>query len=275
MINLDQYPNLEIFLENLKLLKEQDFSSMKYDEIYAEYFNKLFNHLSTGGHLNNENFPNLTFYRVRTEKSILPHEHLDLIQTYSYPPANACKNGRGNIQGHPVFYCTDDFIAAVKESNMSKNEVGYLSIWNLRLRRELSFSTYLPENLPQKNTWTPLAKYFHYIFLAYINQIPKEFQEHIRAQQNFIIEKFLSETIPYNITSMICHSDLYKIGDVDFVVYPSAKTIQNYCNYAFHPNVAQNNLVIDRVIRFKVTSDDDEELKVIYGEVGNRKNDRI
>ena len=50
---------------------------------------------------------------------------------------------------------------------------------------------------------------------------------------------------------------------------------ENYCNYAFHPNVAQNNLIVDRVIRFKVIDDSEHNFKISFGEVGNRKNDRI
>lgn len=158
---------------------------------------------------------------------------------------------------------------------MSVGEIGYVSIWRLRLRRELQFATYLPKLLPQKNTWSIGAIYFNSIVSAFLSQIPIEVQEHKKAQHEFIIEKFLSESSPYNITSMICHSDLYESGDVDFVVYPSSKTLQNYCNFAFHPNVAQNNLIIDRVIRFKIVSDTEENLKVVYGEVGNRRNDRL
>jgi len=274
-MHFDQFPDLEKFLENLEFLRQTDFSKMTYEKIHAEYFKNVISHHSMGEDFDDKNIPNLTLYRVRPERTISADENLELVQTYSYPPAKNCENNRANIKGYPVFYCADDMTAAIKESRLSINEIGYVSIWKLRLRRKLSFSTYMPENLPLENTWSASAKYYHSLFLIYLNTIPKEFREHKKAHQKFLVEKFLFENAPYSLTSMICHTDLYKIGDVDFVVYPSAQTLQNYCNYAFHPNVASNNLIIDRVIRFKVISYENGQPEVVFGEVGNRKNDRI
>lgn len=274
-MEFDKHPPIEEYLKGLNYLNDTDFSNLQYDDIRKKYFKKAITHHSAGGHLNEKNFENSWFYRVRSEKSIASNENLNLVQTFSFPPPNFCKKGRANIEGNPVFYCTDYLEAAVKESCMVAGEIGYVSIWRLRLRRELSYSVYLPELLPKKNTWSDRAIYFNTLTSIYFAQIPPEIREHKREQQKFFINKFLLDFYPYSITSMICHSDLYSSGDVDFVVYPSAKTFQNYCNYAFHPNVAQNNLIIDRVIRFKVIDDSEYNFKISFGEVGNRKNDRI
>jgi hypothetical protein len=270
-----QFPNLEEYLKNLEYLRSTDFSKKTYEEIHSEYFKNVISHHSMGQYFNEKNIPNLALYRVRPAKNISKDENLELLQTYSYPPAKYSENGRANIKGYPVFYCADDIIAAIKESRMSINEIGYVSIWKLRLRRKLSFSTYMPEILPIENTWSDSAKYYNSLFLFYLMSIPLEFREHKKAHQKLLVEKFISENKPYSLTSMICHTDLYKTGDVDFVVYPSVQTLQNYCNYAFHPNVASNNLVIDRVIRFKIMSFENGKPIVKFGEVGNRKNDRI
>lgn len=267
------YPTFEEYKSNLQQLYNFEFDGLSYDEIYNKYYDSAIVLQTLGGYLVSEKINGRQLYRARPFSQINENEDLSLIQTYSYPPNNVCNNnGRANIKHKSVFYCTDSAVAAVKEANVKENERCYLSVWEIQAKRDLKYVSYLPVNLPENNYWEKISL-FHHDYLLSLNSEVLSYQLELR---NFITSKFMHEEIPYHITSMIANENLY-LGSSksDVVIYPSYKTMMDYINYAFHPNIVNEHLKIKKIYHFKVTKFTDENVQFGIIEVGHLEDDRI
>ena len=70
-----------------------------------------------------ERFNKHIFYRIR--KNIDKNEEaIDLVSTYSYPSSKLCiKNGRANLKGKSVFYCSDNAVTALMEVELVPGDI--------------------------------------------------------------------------------------------------------------------------------------------------------
>jgi len=270
----NDYPDFETYLKNLDNLSKYDFSESDYDEIYNKFHDYALKIPALGASLDT-GINGIKLFRARLAKTISELEDKTIIQTFSFPPSNVCKNnGRANIKNKSVFYCTDDAIPALKECNIEINDEVYLSIWNYNSKRNLSYVCCIPEKLPENNSWEEYGKY-HYNFL-----IQKQNEENIKlldykiALRNFITEKFMNEEFPYHITSMLANEYLYESG-FDMIMYPSAKTFQDYTNFAIHPNVALNHLELEIIFNIIILDINEQHVKFKVKSIGHIENDKI
>jgi RES domain len=252
--DLELFPDLSTYLSDLKKLQGYDFSNLtergKYDVFY-DYARILPTNI---GWFNPEKFNLHKFYRVRLNID-REKEDISLAQTYSYPPPQYCfENGRANLKGRSVFYCSNDPRAAILECKPKVGDEGYLSIWNGVARRKIKIGHLLPFDLPPENTWNLMAQdSFEYLLKNLPSDAKDKFQHFIELYK-FIAEIFITEKKPYNLTSMISEELIYGQLWRDFIIYPSVLVNSQLCNMAFHPNSVNENLKLEKVIEFKVTN---------------------
>lgn len=268
--DLNQFPDLETYLKDLDYLRNTNFDSLDYEQIYNIFFDKATVLPLNYAWFTKEKFNAIKFYRVRLDVDV-NKEDISLIDTYSHPASIFCKeNGRANLKGKTVFYCSDNPNAALYESKPKIGSEGYLSVWTPNTDRDVNFGVYLPYNLKPNNLWHIVAKEtYEYIFNHYYANSKVKF-DHFIALTNLISELFVSETKPYSLTSMISNENLYGLNNTwqDFILYPSISSALNYCNMAFHPNSVNEMLRFEKVINFRVKDIKPEGITFNLGKVG-------
>lgn len=246
------FPEYEKFIDGLETLNNYDFSNSNREEIYDKFFDYAYSLPTNFEYLSPENFNNRKFYRVRLNID-RKKEDLSLIQTYSYPPTSFCtNNGRANLSGKSIFYCSNELLPSMLESKPKIEDEGFLSIWKGNTTRKIKVGHYLPTNLPIGNSWSQMA----YKTLQDLRKnLPKELKSkliHLEALNNFISKKFVTEKEPYFLTSMLSWELFYGQFWTDLMIYSSVVTNNKFCNIAIHPNAVNENLQLEKVIIFKV-----------------------
>lgn len=198
-------------------------------------------------------FNEFKFFRVRLniDKSI---ENIGIVQTHSFPPTYYCKeNGRANVKNTTVFYCSNDPLTAMLEVKPKIGDEGYISLWKPNVKRDVISAICLPTSLPNTNPWNKIASNSHIHLLNSIAQSEqKDKVFHLAYMYDFVAELYRLERPPYHITSMISWELIYGQFIRDFIVYPSIQNNYNTCNMAFHPNFVYNNLILEKIISFKI-----------------------
>ena len=270
-----EYPELQTYLRNLHKLSTYDFSKSSYEKIYNEFFDLALTIPSLGAKLDKEGFNGFELYRVRMEKTISKSENMNSIKTFSFPPSSICNsNGRANIKKRSVFYCTDEMLPAIKESEGNINDIGFLGIWEVQSNRNLKYMSCLPEALPKSNGWEEFGRY-HHNFL--IDEQVKENQDLLAykvALRKLITDKFMMEKKPYSISSMLANEYLYET-DNDFILYSSIQTQYDYTNFAFHPKSVINHLKCRKIIKFKINDIKDGQFVINISMIGEAENNRL
>jgi len=252
---LNKFTTLEDLEESLKKLIQIEKSELSQAEIKKLIFDHaiiLPNHYSP---LPKEVINKLTVFRVRAEKTIdLNKEDLSLIRTYSYPNSAICQsNGRANIKYKTVFYCSDNQITALAESNLEVGDIAYLGVWKKFSDREVNYATYISTNIPETNVWHNKGADIYMQSVDYAKKYTKDKFEHLVRLQKFFSDIFLIEKKPYSLSSWVANNILYEYNMVDFIVYPSFATEHYSCNLAIHPNYVENNLKLDCVFKLLIT----------------------
>lgn len=270
------YPDFELYFNNLKLLSQIDFSNSTYDEVYNTFHDFALTIPMLGAKLITVNGINgHKLYRARLSKTISKEEDISLIQTFSFPPTSVCKsNQRANIKYKSVFYCADEPFPAIIECGIEDNDEGYLSIWEIKANRDLHYVNCFPENLPKNNAWREYGNFHHNFLIEKQTKENKELLKHKIALRNLITHKFMKEEPPYFISSMLSNEYLYE-NKADLIMYPSAKTIQEYTNFAIHPNVVLKHLECNKILKFKITKLETEQVQLKFSLIGHIENDRI
>ena len=131
------YPNSDALNEQLEKLRNMDFTNKSPKEI-SETLNSFLDLMPVvTSRYSADKFNTFQFYRVRNNVNF-ETEDLNLIQTYSYPLPQFCKeNGRANLKNMSVFYCSNHALTALTESRPKIGEIGYLSIWEGRATEEM------------------------------------------------------------------------------------------------------------------------------------------
>lgn len=271
------FPPIEDYIRNLDNLKKLDFINLSLNEIENEFFNAAIRLPSICAKIYPEDFSNFDFFRVRLIKHIdNSREDLSLIQTFSCPPAIICNNnGRANIKNTSVFYCSNAPNAAMNEVDIKIGDEGFLSTWKLESNRPISFNTLLSNSIPEENEWFKVANRLHSQYSLFNQNADGKVSEHMMFLRKFITELFMLEEYPYGLTSFISNSFLYSDSDIDFLVYPSAKTNHNYVNFAFHPNIINTHLRFNRVYKFVIDDITQSQISFRIKNVGFIKQSQI
>lgn len=269
-------PDFDIYLKDLEKLDNYKFKGLSEEEIYNIYYDFARILPSSIGLFSPEKFNCHTFYRARINID-RKKEDLGLIQTYSYPPSIICdKNGRANVKGTSVFYCSDDPNAAIIEIKPKTGDEIFLSVWRGNAKKDIKVGTCLPKDLPKDNKWRDLA-------LDSFNEMNKMLLKnagykprHLATLYDYIAKKFSIDKEPYYITSMISwemlHGQLWR----DFIIYPTTQANNIFCNMAFHPNSVNVNLKFDRIIKLKINEIGKKGIKFNLGlNVGVLENTKI
>jgi len=271
-----EYPDYKTYISNLKILSGIDFSKSTYDEIYNLFHDFALTIPLLGGNFITKNGINgHKLYRARLCKTISKEEDISLIQTFSFPPPTVCtSNQRANIKHKSVFYCADEVFPAIKECGVEDGDEGFLSIWEFNGTRKLHYVNCLPEILPNNNQWEEYGRFHHNFLIEEQSKVDKKLLEYKIALRKLVTHKFMKEEPPYSISSMLANEYLYE-GKVDLIMYPSAKTFQNYTNFAIHPNVVLKHLKCTKVVKLKVIKQGNEQVKFSLKSIGHIERDRI
>jgi hypothetical protein len=272
---LEQFPDVVTYINSLKKLQNLDLSSASLYEIKKAVLEHALFIRHIYGTYKPENFNRLTFYRARLNVK-KETDDLELLRTYSYPsPCYCTSNGRANLKGKSVFYCSNQPLTAIKESKPKSGEIGYLSVWKGNTTRNLKIGVCLPPNIKNENEWHGMAKEAHNASKDFSSTYDKDKSRHLLALTNFIAEQFVLETPPYPITSWLSDEMLYGEQWKDFIIYPSVTNESYSCNMAFHPNIADLFLKFEKVIRFRVDECEKDRIAIAIGSVGEINNANI
>ena len=273
--DLAEFPNLDMYKENLKLLKDYNFNGATPWEISEKYYHYATIFPQAFITQNPDRFNQHSFYRVRLNIDTNT-EDINLIQTHSYPlPCFCGQNGRANLKGKSVFYCSNKPGAALFECKPKKGDEGFLSIWKPVAKRPIKFGVLLPTDLRQDNPWYELAISTFSTINDYLRAHAKDKFQHFVELYRFIAERFIEEKEPYHLTSWLSHELIYGEKWKDLILYPSVATDKLYCNMAFHPNTVHTQLRLEKVIRFIVRDVDGGRFLYSPGQVGEPKDTNI
>ena len=274
--DFSDFPDFEKYLADLEKLDKYPFKGLSEREIYDIYYDYARIIPSSIGFLSPEKFNYHKFYRARLNID-REKEDLSLIQTYSYPPSVICtKNGRANVKGTSVFYCSDDPNAAILECKPKVGDDIFLSVWKGNASKSMKIGTCLPKDLPEQNKWRDLA-------IDSFNKMNELLQKdagdkslHLITLYNYIAKKYSEEKEPYYITSMLSwemlHGQLWR----DFIIYPTTQADNSLCNMAFHPNSVNEHLKFDRIIKLKIKDINSRGIEFSLGlNVGVLENTKI
>lgn len=272
--DFENYLNLEHLQEKLEELRNKDLSNLSKEEIGKEFYNYLNFIPSLTVNYSVDQFNNSLFYRVRLSKSIGDKEDFNLIQTYSYPPAQFCdKIGRANLKFKSVFYSSNCPLTAIKEAKPEVGDIGYLSVWEGNTLREMKAGALIPKNLKSENVWHGLSDGVYNYAENYINKEKIEKAQFYHEALKFISQLFLDGEKSYLLTSWIANELFYESAWRDFIIYPSFYNNAYSCNIALHPNVVNNYLKFKKVIKFKIKDINKKIFSI--GKVGQIVNNNI
>ncbi len=274
--DLDLFPDIQTYLHELKTLNKSKFSRLTEREIYDRYYDFAKILPTSIGTLNANKFNSHEFYRVRLKKDIGATEDITLKQTFSFPPTSVLtNNGRANLKHKSVFYCSNNPNGAMIESKPEIGNEGYLSVWKGISKRTIKVGICLPNNLPEENVWNLMAKESFQDIRDTLPKYAKDKFEHFETLYSFIANRFITEDKPYPLTSMISNELLYGELWRDFIIYPSVFAETKLCNMAFHPNSVNENLMLEKIIKFKIVDKRDEQLKFQLGQVGHYESTKL
>lgn len=130
-----------------------------------------------------------------------------------------------------------------------------------------TYQIILPQGINQNNIFHTIGNRAAVHFQNHYNNATNSL--HILNLRSFVANKFVTEKYPYSLSSFIAHEALYRDGETDYIMYPSSKAFDYYNNYAFHPNSAQENLRLKKVLKFKVQNKTFENLTLGFMAVGD------
>ena len=248
----NSFPPLYRYKKNLDSLLGSDFSDKSFKEINNFYYDNALILPSAKEKLHPEAFENFYFYRVRMNIDFKSTD-TNLVNTYSYPSPSLCrKNGRSNVAGTSVFYCSDSANSAIHEMKPKIEDVGFLSVWKIKVNRPIKLACLLPVSLKRHNPWWEFTQNVQNDQLKLWNKNYPKLNDHYMALTNFIGNAYRLKDPRYSLSSFISKKLMFEDIYNDFILYPSFSTEETYANMAFHPNFVDNHMVLHKVFQFKI-----------------------
>ncbi len=271
----NSFPSISRYKKNLNALLEFDFSNKTFDEINEIYYDNAIILPSAKEKLLPEAFDDFLFYRVRMNIDF-GNNDVNLINTYSYPPPSICsKNGRSNIAGTSVFYCSDSPNSAMYEVNPKSGDKGFLSVWKMKIDRPIKLACLLPQALKPVNPWSNFNTNVHSDQIKLWIESYPNLIEHYHALTSFIGNAYRLKETNYFLSSFISKKLLFEDVYNDFIIYPSISTKETYANMAFHPNFVDNHMELHKVFQFEIRDIIDNTLAFSIGLVGGLENGQM
>lgn len=272
---VNRFPDLQTLKRNLAELMSVDKSRMSLQEIRDTFFRQAilqpFSYIAYDGNLLNL----LTAFRARVDIDDIK-EDITCPKTFSYPPPQFCsQNGRANLMGKPVFYCSDQGGTAMIETKPALGSTIYLGKWGILCNREWRLSCFLPPDIPSRNPWFNFAQNQFKNVSKYAQQIGVGKAAHLELITNFLAEAFVEEVSPYYLTSWLADEVLYGFSGIDMLVYPSFTTSANTCNLAIRPDFADGYMKLQKVYRLLITGLSDTTLNYQTQATGTVIGDKI
>lgn len=235
-------------------------SPKKFEKRFDELFTKKLGIMPYILLLSNTDLLPFKFYRLRKESKTFNER---LISEYSFPPTSVVKNiQRANIPYHPVFYCSDNPLTAVFETQRIEKKDDfesfyYLSQWELRKNQDVRVCPFLFGNVDASNPYKSLSVISLYKIKEQLREYPVDEIEGFIAILKFLSHLFIYDN-SYIVSSYIAHSNLYARHNLrsDIFIYPSYRTKQKTVNFAIHPNCVSENLLLKSVFKLRITNVD-------------------
>ncbi len=257
-------PELDVYKKNINSIKQIDFNGLFQDLITSKILEQsiLIPPIPTIElSLDKTN----KFYRVR--KNINTDKELSLQKTFSYPDECYCnQNGRANIKGKSIFYCSNEAITSLLETKPKDKEILYLGIWQPIAIMNILAATFCKKVTIEKNGILGqvelIKKSAVYQSLNTLNL------EHFDYVIDFFTHLYKEELEPYYITSWFSNYILYLRNECNCILYQSVEST-SFCNFAFHPNFINNgSLILNEVIKLEVEVVDNKYLNYLPTEIG-------
>lgn len=212
--------------------------------INTEAFNTLVVAMNMADSIND-----LTVYRVT-----IPFENFDQNSTshYSYPPKQYSKQGRANLEGYPVFYCSVDPITAIKEmkGSLSKDTTCYVSEWKIDFSLPLYIHNlmYNSQTINSKNIRSHFAKRVEDHLKLLVKNMRKDEINDFLYMSKKIGNLFTTKGDEYyHITSSYAHDKIYHSQleelNISMILYPSMENKEDGINLAIHPDLIDSRQV--------------------------------
>lgn len=271
---LDKLPDIEEYKSNLESLKNIDFQSMSQREIHENVYKQTVILPKIPANFAITEFNKGTFYRVR--KNIDPtKEDLTKIKTFGYPEPSFCsQNGRANIKGKSVFYCSDVAATSILESKPEQRDTIFLSVWQPDVMRDVKAITLCKSVKRLENGAIKTVELLKPL-QSQISECGADKTEHLNYLNSFIGEYFVTEKEPYYFTSWFSDNILYQLKNIDCIHYQSCIT-SAFSNFAFQPTfIDEENLKLENVVKLETELISDRYLKYILLEIGETDGDKI
>lgn len=274
---IDSIPEFKDYVKQVEEFQQLDLSGLSLKEIDEKFFKAVHVMPQMVLGINPKMMNEQTFYRVRIVRSGEPKPDLNLVRSFSYPdPHFIKKNGRANLAGTTVFYCSDDINTALIEVCPKAGDTLYLSFWKMKCDRDIVYKGFFPhKSMPKESKIYQLALNY---FKNYVDMNVENGAGHKLDQLNYlydvIAETFTFQKSPYLLSSWLAHNMIYNYFGIDFLLYPSWQTQFIGTNLAMHPNFVDQFLSLDRVytIEMKVVSiqvPGESTMNYFYGKVGH------
>lgn len=278
---IENIPKLEDFISELESMYEKTRNETDHF-LLTKIYNKVTRVRTTYTKFIPPNVINLLHaFRARNIDKLV--EDITLVKTFNYPPKHLAKQGRLNIKGFPIFYCSDHVGTVLGEVRPEVGKSLFLTTWSIQSTRDAWLRIFLPQNCPENNVWHEFAKANYKAVLENSDKIwPGQ-----RDQLNYIYEwinmLFLREQYPYPLTSAIGYNTFYvpqkamKNGIFvelrsDLLIYPSFVTDANSCNIVINPTFVDEFMTLKKVYELSVKDTSKNGLKFELMNIGEVKN---
>ncbi len=275
---LNSLPDIATYKELLFELMRLDKSTLTLQEFSDRYYSTIKILPEIVHQVEPEAMNALHVYRVRcVKKDEVKTPNLSLARSFSYPdPSLQVKNGRANVAGTTVFYCSDDWQTALREMKPEVGDICYLSRWRINCDRKTAYRAYLPyKSIPAENNWHVLAQKHYEKFLEFTRSNNIEKVEHMEFLYNAICEIFTMEKPGYYFSSWLAYNIIFKHSGIDFLAFPSKQTQFLGSNFAFHPNFVDQFFKLDRVYSMTMKETGENEMSHAFGKVGHMDSTNI
>ncbi|MBK9477852.1 MAG: RES family NAD+ phosphorylase [Bacteroidia bacterium] len=201
-------------------------------------------------------------YRVVFEEKIMNLDK-NKLDSFSHPPSSITSQQRFNTMGSPVLYTASDQHTAIAET--AKGSYGksfYLSTWEFVKDIPLTYMMLFYKNHFNNQSLKDLSDTVETKLDGMLHIYDKEKIEALKYYFEHLTTYSLKDPFD-NLTSAIGHYYFYKfkaerIPPLGFICYPSLKMKRDCLNYALHPKLISERVLVCTGIEKRILISQDE-----------------
>ncbi len=254
MSDFNHLPPIEVYLKNLEDLNQIERLEDNLEKIKAQYFKCAGVMPYILDQAPGASFNNNKMYRVRT--GIQPLENIESRIPFWTPRKEYVKNynGRANLKGEPVLYCSDNVGTCILESRINIGDIGYLCEYDINCQNNYIFyNSIVPFDLNSNDLMSHWSKGKKELIQKYFPDDLLPYSDHLNALYNYLAKVFAECEYPYVLSSWISHKIFnFKKANCAFIIYPSAAAGLKRMNIVFKPSFANKYLSISSITKFQV-----------------------